>query len=331
MAEISETTEGIEQLLPIESLKVDEKLTITAIPLKRYPNPLSASEGRNAEALKAAVAKVIEEADGVIFEYFPEETARLSSSPLFLERHKELYERVMNFFGPLAELTKEHKKPAYVFDPAYDEKFAALFQLLPSTIASIGMPIGEVAAFLGIGALIGKLPSGKLRKETELRKKKELPQEDKEESGVTRRQFLKGASVAAGVLAAGTTLASYRSVKDVWKEVVTGTPSPGRFPNENKFRRAVIAKGIFQLSENLDKDSSGGAKKLVLLYPPLHWKGLKELLQDKRRLEEEFGLYSMLKQGGMKDAFFTARKYEWTGKEWSLEKAEIGGSPGPAV
>lgn len=318
--------EGAERALPIESIRVGDKLTITAIPLKRRPNPFSASEGRQAEAFKEAIAKLLKEADGAIFEYFPEE-----GPSLVPRKYREIHGDVMAFFGPLAELVKKHEKPVYVFDPAYDEKFAALFHELPEIIGLLGgIPLGTGMIF---GFLKGVDKITSRRSEKDSKPEKERRRQEKVEEGggrrkISRKQFLLGSALSAAGLA---TLASAKYVEDASFEVLTGTPSTSRFPSESKVRRAIIAKGISQLSENLDKDSSMGAKNLVLFYPPIHWKGIKGLLENRQRLEEEFGLYSMLKQGRLKDAFFTARKYEWAGREWGLEKAEIGGDPGPTI
>jgi len=336
MSEFSETSEGVERTLPIESIRVGEKLTITAIPLRRRPNPFSESGGGSAEAFKKEIAEIIEGSDGVIFEYFPEETRRLGSSPfLNLWASRELYKSVIDYFEPIEELNKKYEKPAYVFDPAYDEKFAVLFHELPEIIGMLGGGTLGITALLGFlkGAVeITERASGKDRKPE---KKEEFRREDNEEVGkkeITRRQFLKGAA-GVGVLAtAGAALASAaKYTEDASVEVLTGTPSTSRFPSESKVRRVIIAKGISQLGENLDGNPSEGARNLVLFYPPIHWKGIKSLLEDRKRLDEEFNLYCSLKKGGLDDAFFTARKYEWTGNEWGLEKAEIGGSPGPTV
>jgi len=332
MSEFSETSEGVERTLPIESIRVGKKLTITAIPLRRRPNPFSESGGGSAEAFKKEIAEVIEGSDGVIFEYFPEEIPHPS---LVSRKYGEIYKNVIDFFSPLVELTREHEKPAYVLDPAYDEKFAVLFHELPEIIGMLGGGTLGTTALLGFlrGAVeITERVSGKDR---EPEKKEEFRREDKKEVGkkeITRRQFLKGAA-GAGVLAtAGAALAlSVKYTEGASAEVLTGTPSTSRFPSEAKFRRAIIAKGISQLSENLDNNPSQGVRNLVLLYTPMHWQGLKGLLENRKRLDEEFNLYCSLKKGGLDDAFFTARKYEWTGKEWSLEKAEIGGRPGPTI
>lgn len=319
MSEFSEITEGTEKGLPIEALRVSDKLTITAVPLKRR-------EGLT-EAQKEAMAEVIKESDGVIFEYFPKEITRCVSNPFF-GHYRTDYECVMEFFTPLADQARNHKKPVYVFDPLYDEKFAVLFHGFPEVISDLGLSATYLLTMSGIVRLYSKLINWKSENDREPEKKEEPQENGKKESRgrkFTRRQFL-GIS-----LGAAATLASTKYVRDTSLEGITGTPSPSRFPNERKFRRAIIAKGISQIGRNLDRNPSERPRNLVLLYSPLQWKGIRRLLEDRKKLEEEFKFYSLLKQGRLKDDFFTARKYEWTGEEWSLEKAEIGGSPGPTV
>lgn len=307
MTEFSEISEGTTKepektvkILPEESLRVSEKLTITAIPLERCPNPIP--EYR--EALEEAVKK----SDGVIFEYFPQETARLSSSP-FLGIYRKFYDEIMAFFTPLADLAKKHEKPAYVLDPAHDENFAAIFHELPTFCALVGTGVGGIDTFLNSVDLIGRFA-----KQEVFYKKR------------SRRQFIRG----LGLLAAGLALSRYK-VEGV-KEEKTRIPSPpGSYPTETRFRRAIVSKGISQVGENLDKNPKAEAKSLVLFYPPVHWEGLKQLLKDREKLEKEFKICSILKKGWLKNAFFTARKYEWTGKDWQFKSGEIGGSPGPTV
>lgn len=292
MTEFSEISEGTtkepektEKILPKESLRVSDKLTITAIPLKRRPNPIP--------EYKKALGEVIKESDGVIFEYFPQETARLSSSLfLRLRPYREEYERVVAFFTPLADLTKRDEKPVYVFDPAYDEKFAAILDALPKFFATIGTSMGPLMILRAL--------------------------EDKEmlRKQLTRREFLKGLTVTGlGIAAAGFPLASPDS----------------SYPSAARFRQAIVAKGISHIGENLDKNPEAKAKNLLLFYPPKHWERIKRLLKDKKELEREFKICSALKRGWLKNTFFTARKYEWTGKDWQLKSGEIGGSPGPTV
>jgi hypothetical protein len=329
-SEITKETKGAEKGLSTESLRVSDKLTITAIPLERR-------EGFT-KAQKEAITEAIKGSDGVIFEYFPEETKSLISTP-FLEHYeggiyKRLYEDVMAFFGPLADLVKKHEKPAYVFDPAYDAKFSALFTELPAIINMLGgitMGSAGILGFLkGTVAILSRLSP----EDSGSEKQKELEDKIEKENRrkVSRRQFIAGAAGAAGAATlSAVSLATMKFEGEYTTELMTKRLPMSRFPSEAKFRRAIIAKGISQLGESLDRNHSERPRNLLLFYPPLHWEGIKGLLEDRKRLEEEFNLYSLLKQGGLKGAFFTARKYDWTGSEWSLEKAEIGGNLGPII
>lgn len=177
-----------------------------------------------------------------------------------------------DYFGPFEQACIDQKKEAFALDPAHDISFAVAnnFSQITSGLA------GTLASVLG--ATIGKKQS--------------------ETINLTRRRFMG----LAGSAATGVAVFGAANMLSHASEDTMSKPIPF-IPNEAHFRRCVIARGLIALSERPEM----AGKKLLLLYPPVHWEGIKALLADRERLNGDFAIYKKLYP--LDNRLFVAREY----------------------
>ncbi|MGB4965584.1 MAG: twin-arginine translocation signal domain-containing protein [Microgenomates group bacterium] len=181
-------------------------------------------------------------------------------------------EQYFNYFGPFEQACIDQKKEAFALDPAYDISFAVANNFSQMTSGLTGTLVSV------LGATLGKKQS--------------------EPVSLTRRRFMGlTGSAAAGVAVFGTTNMLSHATEDTMSK-----PIPF-IPNEAHFRRCVIARGLIDLSERPEM----AGKNLLLLYPPVHWEGIKALLANRERLDRDFAIYKKLYP--LDDKFFVAREY----------------------
>ena len=200
-----------------------------------------------------------------------------------------------SFFKAVEQESIRHHKDAYVFDPAHAWDFAIIRSVVPVAMVG-GLLATAIASF-----------------ETSLAANRKQ----------TRRKFLSGfLTAASGVATLAATISS-----QALSETAVSHQSPIFPVPEITLRQVVISKGIANLGESLDKNPDTEPKNLVLIYPPAHWKGIKEFLQNREKLERYFRAYSQMKTvlpKGLKESFFSMRKYSRQEDSWQLaEKVEI--------
>lgn len=269
-------------IFPLESYKVGDKLTIQAIPLEFYKGDVLEKHG---EAIKNA----IKNSDGVIFEYFPDELKKISTNPLVYSFTN--VDWFMPYYEHAAKAAADTGKEIYAIDPAYKINFALLRQI---PVATFGLSFGSYVA-------AGQAPS--------IMKSKNIPE-----------SYTKVVVGGLFGLAIGGTLASGYEAGAMKREHKRKTPSQSF--TEPNFRRVVVAQGIKQLSKDLDSDPTRSAKKLVLLYPPIHWKGIKGYLDNSDKLNRNFKIASVFKLGGLNQSWFSIRNYIHDDAGWQLKSTK---------
>jgi len=271
------------KVLPKDVYRVSDKLTIEAIPLEYASNEVLIKHG---EALK----QTIKGSDGVIFEYFPDEIQKIRENPLIQKTTN--IEWFMPYSQFNAQAAREAGKRAYVLDPAHDLNFAVM-----RGVTEVVWGFGSFASFLAasrmsrIGAKFGW--------------------------NTAKAKQAEAASVITGI-ALGAVAFLQGTART--REHLRQKPNTGF--TESNFRRVIIAKGIQNIARELDADPNATPKKLVLLYPPVHWKGIKEYLDDPKRLNRAFRIASAFKVGGLKESCFTTRVYEPQGNSWKKTQAK---------
>ncbi len=233
--------------------------------------------------LREVVPELVKGSDGVIFEYFPEELRRqrLAGGLLNIESNSRV-----TYFDGFQMACQNDGRTAYVLDPAYDEAFGLLS---PVT----ALPVVSSPTFLALGEFIKSGHSA-------------------DSSMISRRRLLGLASLGGlGYMAGGLVGLS------AWvAESTNDQPNPVLF-NEAHFRRVIVAKGIMNMSRRLEMNE----KSLLLAYPPVHWEGIKALLLDQRKLNEDFAFYRKLPI--MPNHFFVERAYKPMLNEWIKQETSI--------
>ena len=264
------------RLLPQESLRVGDKLTITAVPLEY----IQKEHLIHKEELQQAIAS----ADGIIMEYFPDEVRQMGKNPYV--SLMSTYRAFMPYEEFVANTASSAGKDVWVMDPAHDEKFGIL-RLLPVSAFIVGTGIATMTMMYGKSKQwnlgYGWIPAGTI--------------------------FGTGLGLAAAGALVGRT-----------KSFENRSHRPSHFPNEATFRRTVIATGIKELADHLDRDPAAKPKNLLFLYPPVHWKQVKELLKDDAKREQAMHLADTIRYLGpqYEGAFFTTRHYHVYNGKWQL-------------
>lgn len=229
--------------------------------------------------------------DGVVLEYFPDEINKLRNSAAV---YNHVGSGFVPFYEALAAEIHAANKNVYVLDPAHDANFG---YIMGFTIISGG----------GVATLGWKLAGNAI--------------DSIKANGVTpRRDFIKKLGITT--IGAALVPSGVGSILH-FGEVAARKPLP--IP-EPAFRRTIIAKGIMQLGEDLDRDPSKGQTSLLLAYPPVHWNGIKDLLIHTDKLERNFAVVSQVKNlhPTFKDSFFSRRVYKPENEGWSMvNKKEI--------
>ena len=107
------------------------------------------------------------------------------------------------------------------------------------------------------------------------------------------------ASVISGVALGGFALLQGTART---REHLRQKPSTGF--TESNLRRIIVAKGIQNLAKQLDAEPGSTPKKLVLLYPPVHWKGIKEYLDDPKKVKPRIPYCIGIQSWGFKGIVF---------------------------
>lgn len=237
--------------------------------------------------LKDEIGKV----DGVIFEYFPEEMTDWKQNPLIQQTYD--LNLFLPFFEKLAEEVKNQNKEVYVLDPAHDNAFVWVR----------GLPYGLMGA--GAGAVGKSLWDGFGT------------------AKISRRQFISKLGLGAlGLAAVGSGVVAGPS--SFYQEKRSNTPTT-RF-SETDFRRTVIAKGISQMGEQPNTEQTDKKRRVLIVYPPVHWEGIKGLLRDRDNLDKKFQGYSLIQNvmsESQKDSLFSIRRYKWTNNAWNKLSTRI--------
>lgn len=266
-------------IFPSETYKVGEKLTIQAIPLEYYRGDVLQKHGES-------ITRAIQNSDGVIFEYFPQELKPLADN--LLAQSFTNVDWFMPYYEHAASAAAKANKEVFALDPAHKFDFMAIRQL-PVLTFSVG-----AGSFLAAGAI-------------------EALVKDKDHRPLKVR-VAQGALAAVGLGSIGLSLYNRNALK---REHKSQNPSHGI--TEPHFRRIVIAQGIKNLAATMDADPAVGEKKLVLLYPPVHWKGIKEYLDNSDKLKRNFRIASAFKIGPLKDSLFSIRNYTFENNDWKLK------------
>lgn len=266
-------------VFPSETYKVSEKLTIQAIPLEFYRGDVLQKHGES-------ITRAIQNSDGVIFEYFPTEIKPLSDN--LLAQSFTNVDWFMPYYEHAANAAAKANKEVFALDPAHKLDFMMIRQL---PVLTFGVGAGS---FLAAGTI-------------------EASVKDKDHR-LLHVSAAQGALVGVGLGAIGLSIFNRNAMK---REHKSQSPSHGF--TEPHFRRIVIAQGIKNLAATMDADPSIGGKKLVLLYPPVHWKGIKEYLDNPDKLKRNFRVASAFKVGPLKDSLFSIRNYTFDNNDWKLQ------------
>jgi hypothetical protein len=270
------------KILPKEVYRVSDKLTIEAIPLEYARSDVLAKHGE-------AIKKSIQGSDGVVFEYFPDEIQKIRENALIQKTTN--VEWFMPYFQFAAHAAKDAEKPAFVFDPAHDFNF-----MVVRGLTEVIWGLGSFASFLAasrmkqIGSKFGWNPAKTQKVET--------------------ASVISGIALGAFGLLQGTART---------REHLRQKPNTGL--TESNLRRVIVAKGIQNFAKQLDADPESTPKKLLLLYPPVHWKGIREYLDNPQKLNRAFRIASAFKVGGLRESCFTMRQYEPQGQAWKKMQA----------
>lgn len=271
-------------VFPKETYKVSDKLTIEAVPLEFYRGDVLDKHGD-------ALDKAIRESDGVIFEYFPPEIAEVRKNKL--AQAVTNVEWFQDYYDFAAKKALEYNKPVIAMDPAHDVSFSVI-RGLPAVAV-----LGAYGSFLSAGLIYSLGEKGKIS-----------------------TKGVKVGTSAAFVSAIALGLVGYITRARLRREHKKQMPTEG--PSESNFRRVVVAKGIQNFSKQLSEIPNEGPKKLLLLYPPVHWKGIKRYLDDTKKLDRAFHIASAFKVGGLKDSCFSIRTYQPSMGKFELNsKVEI--------
>lgn len=271
--------EASPDIFPLESYKVSDKLTIQAIPLEFYRGDVLKKHGE-------AITEVIKNSDGVIFEYFPDELKKISTNPLVYSFTN--VDWFMPYYEHAAKAAADAHKEVYAIDPAHKINFALLRQI---PVATFGLSVGSFLA-------AGQIPP--------IIKSKNIP--ESYTKAVVGGLF--------GLAISGTLVSGYEAgaMKREHKRKI-----PSKSFTEPNFRRIVVAQGIKQIAADLDADPTSKHKNIVLLYPPIHWKGIKDYLDNPVRLHRNFRIASAFKVGGLKESWFSIRNYVHSDAKWQLK------------
>jgi hypothetical protein len=219
-------------------------------------------------SIEGSILNLVKNSDGVILEYIPAEVELLQDNPFY----SMLSAGIMPFFGKIQEFCISENKDIYSVDPAHDVNFEL---------------VAKAPAWIGIaGAGVALLET---RKQLADILKHQRP---------SRRSFLKRLGLAAFALGGGF-------------GAIDGLSRAGAIPDsisaENQFRRIIITEGIKQLGKRIDQESEKDVN-LLLVYPPAHWKAIKQKLNDPNNGNLFTKIHSILGQQFEK-SFFTIRKY----------------------
>lgn len=274
----TETSES-ETVLPTETIRISRKLAVTAVPIEYYPVDTIDRYG-------PALVEAIKQSDGLIFEYFPAEMKHMSGNKLV--RLWTNYNQFMPFQEFLSRSARDAAKPSYVADPAQDLNFAAI-RLLPTVLTLPGYVL------MGASSLDVDRTGDRLRVRSA------------DSHRMTRRErYLRAACFAAGLVSAvpGILMGNAKQY-EFRHHTFTGVP------NESTMRRVIVAKALADLGVRLDSDPEASERQLLLMYPPAHWKGIKQYLEHPSRMERDFRFVSVLKRMGdpFRKSFFTLREY----------------------
>ncbi len=239
--------------------------------------------------LSEKIAQMVEDSDGGLFEYLPVELEENRGK--FAEitgKTAEIDERLA-YFGPFAEEFNKQGKDVYCADPAYNwEWFAA--DMLTSAVPTLA------AAAITSASGISAVNSAK----------------EGDEKGMTRRKLLSlSALTAAGALIGRSGI----SVLAKSQEFVTDKPTTNPLAHP-AIRRAVVARALKQMGSS--EEFKG--KKLLMLIPPVHWEGIKQLLENEELLERNFKAGTVLQEGPWAGRLNNIRHYKPQGNSFTLQK-----------
>lgn len=270
--------------VPIETVTVGH-LTVTAYQVDHKFPPTELRVNRSGKDVLEEVDALIEQVDGVIVEYAPWESREVSDGLRVATGTQELFDENTHFFEPITTIAHRNDKSVLVMDPAYDQWFAWL------------SPNGQ--ALMGLhGGLIGSGLSSIMMQRIS---KSESPPKS-----LTRRRLLTLAPLAVG----GTILA-WNSPSALRGNEEMKTQQPIHGYSEPELRRVIIAEGLKTLGSQPEFEG----KHLLLIYPPVHWRGIRDLLADSQS-SETFREYTRFIKGPLADKFLTIRQYSPSSNGW---------------
>lgn len=238
------------------------------------------------------VKKAIDAFPIIIPEYFPPEYSGENGNPL-TEAIKDIYRDANYFFDEIEAYCRQNKKEVWVMDPAYNLSFMA---------SRVAMLIPEVALTMGVASqlLFGE-SSGRLKQST-----------------LTRKNLLR----QMGNL--GFTAAAFGfGLVFPWEIAFTvGSRGIGGTVAENNLRQVIVAQLLKDFSAQVQSETQA-----LLIYPRLHWEGIKGYLLNDEKRGSLLSKLEFLKDTSGTNLFFEGRNYVSDGSVWNQRskiEAQIG-------
>jgi hypothetical protein len=263
----------------VEEIRVGKKLRLISCSFDHYEGFFN----KYGDRMAAQIARP--EVSAVIVEYFPQEIETLKDNSLAIRMTN--YNDIDSFFTGVTDLARQNGKEVVVMDPAHNADFGFFREAL--------------LALNGAGIVITLATWGDF-----IRSKNRM----------SRRHFLRNTvSLGAGM---GLTLIQSGADEVIKIKEESDENPPDSFFSEDNFRRSIIARGIKQLAERLDSDPNAPETTMLLIYPPVHWKGIKRFLQDDEALNGMFATDQVFKIFGKaaEESFFSIRFYQPGGSQW---------------
>lgn len=187
---------------------------------------------------------------------------------------------LMPFFEFVTAQAAEANKPIYIADPAHDANFNVIRWPIPA-----------------IGGVLVSAAVNDYRRITNRRRR-----------DVSRREFLSfGAKAVSGAALTAGTIVRGSFLEDFIKKPAVGLIS------EDNFRRTVVSRALDYVGEQSTN------MNLLFFYPPIHWLGIKHLLNHRDILNQDFLGYSLFRLlPPLDESFFRLRKYMFMQGQWNL-------------
>lgn len=278
-------SELVAPLLPKEVFRVGRGLDLIVLPIEHNKATLAMF----GQEIKKQISNVI--TDGVIPEFSESEIQLIKRDEMqnWMATHfAGDYQQILSFYGFIEQETRSANKTMYVLDPAHDANY--VFPTLTDQTKDfiLQMP-GLAAGIYGLTSLITKL--NKIF--------------HGQRSKLTRRDFFKVPIVIGlGSLALANANANLSDMSPDQGQKESG------FPNEIELRRATVAKLINVINDENEKNNAH--QNLLLIYPPRHWQGIKELMEDDQKRENILKARFIFKVNPtVYDSLFKGRIYNW--------------------